>query len=213
MEIERGAEVDREWQPFRKVRGFTGHVHVPALWLDRQIEPRGRGKLAGPDTCGEDDAPGIDAPARGLNAGDAAALDDDPLHRTRLFYARPELSRPPRAALHHEVGCDDARHSIEHRAAEIIDGDLGHDLVYLLRTQHPRRGLCGRVVREVSLEALHVTGLVKEEEIAVEAEVELLAHLLLEALQPSNRFGSDANVQLVGEQRADTTGAPSCGAG
>jgi hypothetical protein len=67
-------------------------------------------------------------------------------------------------------------------------------------------------VHEVSLESLDVGGVVEEEQVAVEAEVELLAHLLLEALQPPDRLEPDANVQLVREQRPDTTGAVTRGA-
>jgi len=61
-------------------------------------------------------------------------------------------------------------------------------------------------VHEVSLESLDVGRVVEEEQVAVEAEVELLAHLLLEALRPPDRLEPDANVQLVREERADTTG-------
>jgi hypothetical protein len=63
MEVKRGAEVDRERQPLRKLRRLLGHVHEPALGLDGQIEPRRRGELARPDACPEDDAVGSDPPA------------------------------------------------------------------------------------------------------------------------------------------------------
>ena len=155
-----------------------GHVHEPALGLDGQIEPRRHGTLARPDACGEDDAVGLDPPAPSLNAGDAAAVDNDPLHRARLLRPRPEPGRPPRAALHDEVGRDEARQAIDDGAAEMVDGELGHDLLSLLRRQHLRVDLGGDVVHEVSLEAL----------------------------QPSDRLEPDANVQLVREERADTTG-------
>jgi hypothetical protein len=63
------------------------------------------------------------------------------------------------------------------------------------------------LVHEVRLEALDVDGPAQEEEVAVEAQVELLSNLFLEALQPPDRLEPDANVQLVREQRADTPGA------
>lgn len=123
---------------------------------------------------------------RPRRAGDAAALDDDAFHWAGLLHARSERSGPPCAALHNEVGCDDASHGIEDRAAEIVDDELGNDLACLLRCQHPRLGLGDGLVHEVRFEPFDVGGVVEEEEIAVEAEVELLAHLLLEALQPSD---------------------------
>jgi hypothetical protein len=55
----------------------------------------------------------------------------------------------------------------------------------------------GHLVHEVGLETLDVRGVVQKEEVAVEAEIELLPDLFLEALQPSDRLESDANVQLV----------------
>src|SRR5262249_57395543 len=47
------------------------------------------------------------------------------------------------------------------------------------------------------------------EEVAGEAEVERLAQLFLEALQPSDRLEPDTDVQLVREQRADAAGTVS----
>jgi hypothetical protein len=56
----------------------------------------------------------------------------------------------------------------------------------LLRRQHLRLDPGSDLVHKVSLEALDVGGVVHQEEVAVEAEVELLPRLFLEALQPSD---------------------------
>jgi len=125
MEVERAAEVDRERQPLRKVRCVAGDVHRPALGLDGQVEPGRRGDLTRPDACGEDDAVRFDPLAPCLDAGNAAAVDDDPLHRARLLDPRPEPDRPSRATLDNEVGCDDACQRIEDGSAEILDRELG----------------------------------------------------------------------------------------
>jgi hypothetical protein len=68
-------------------------------------------------------------------------------------------------------------------------------------------------VDEVGLEPLHISGVVEEEEVAVEAEVELLTHLLLESLQPLDRLDPDADVQLVREERATPPAQVPCRAG
>src|ERR687888_399225 len=207
MEIERGAEVDRERQPLRKVRRASGHVHEPALGLDEQVESRGRGELARPDARGEDDAVGVDPPAPGLDADHAAALDDDPLHRAGLLDPGPEPDCVSRAALDDEVGRDEAGNGIEDGTAEIVDRELGHELPCLVPRQNPRLDPGRGLVYEVGLEALEIAGVVEEEEVAVKAEVEPLAHLFLEPLQPLYRFEPDPDVQLVRKQRPDTAGA------
>jgi hypothetical protein len=76
-----------------------------------------------------------------------------------------------------------------------------------LRHEQARVNSCRGLVHEVSLESLDVGRVVEEEQVAVEAEVELLAHLVLEALQPPDRLDPDADVQFVGEQRAHAAGA------
>jgi hypothetical protein len=100
----------------------------------------------------------------------------------------PSAARPPGAALHDEVRRDDAGDRIEDGAAEGLDRELGHDLARLLRRRHSGLEPGGRLVYKVGLKALDVGGVVKQEEIAVEAQVELLPHLLLEALEPPDRL-------------------------
>jgi hypothetical protein len=60
-------------------------------------------------------------------------------------------------------------------------------------------------VHEVSLEALDAGGVVQEEEVPSRRRSSC-SPTFLEALQPSDRLEPDANVQLVREERADTTG-------
>ena len=206
MKVERSAEVDRERQSLRKLRRLFGHVHETALGLDGQIEPCGRRELARPDPCGEHDAVGFDPPLSSLHAGDASARDNDSLHRAGLHHLRPESGRPPCAALHDEVGRDEACHRVDDGAAEIVDGELRHDVLRLLWPQHPRLDPGGDLVDEVRLEALDVAGVVQQEEVAVKPEVELLPDLFLEALQPPDRLEPDAHVQLIREERAETAG-------
>jgi hypothetical protein len=148
-----------------------------------------------------------DPSARALDAGDAAVLDDDSLHGARLLHTRPELGRPAHATLHDEVGRDRPGDRIEDGAAEILDRELRHDLPRLFGLQHARLDSGCSLVHEVGLEAPDVSWVIQKEEVAVEAEVELLAHLLLEALQPPDGLDPDPDVQLVREQRADTAGA------
>jgi hypothetical protein len=62
-------------------------------------------------------------------------------------------------------------------------------------------------MHEVGLEARGVGGIIEQEEIPVEAQVELLADVLLETLQPPDRLEPDPDVQLVREQRAHAAGA------
>ena len=171
-----------ERQSLREVRRLSGHVHEPAFGLDGQVEPRRRCELARPDACGEDDAVGVDPSTRGLDPGDAAALDEDPFHRAGLLHAGAEPGRPLRAALHDEIGRHRPRNRVEDCAAEIVDRKLGHDLPRLVRLECPRVDAGVGLVHEVGLEPLDIGGVVEEEEVAVEAEVELLADLLLEPL-------------------------------
>jgi hypothetical protein len=138
-------------------------VHEPAFGLDGQVEPRRRCELALPDACGEDDAVGVDPTTRGLDPGDAAALDEDPFDRAGLLHPSAEPGRPLRAALHDEIGRHRPRNRVEDRAAEIVDRELGHDLPGLVRPERPRVDACFGLVHEVGLKPRDIGGLVEEE--------------------------------------------------
>src|SRR5581483_10079876 len=96
---------------------------------------------------------------------------------------------------------------VEDGGAEIVHRELRHDMPRLRRGQKPRVDAVRGLVQEVAGETAGVVLVVEQEEVAGEAEVERLADLVLEALQPADRLEPDADVQLVREQRADAAGA------
>jgi hypothetical protein len=85
VEVERGAEVDRDRQPLRKLRRLFGHVHEPALGLDGQVPP------------GRDQNPGVAnqkgcAPLRGVHALDDCDAVECCLNRSLCVEDRNEVA-------------------------------------------------------------------------------------------------------------------------
>ena len=110
----------------------------------------------------------------------------------RLLDQRAAFGGAPCISLHDEIGRDVAGTLVERSRGEAVDVELRHQLARAVRREHP--GAVGGEPRRVGV------GL-EQEEIAPEPQVELLAHLVLEALEPPDRLVADAPVQIVREER------------
>jgi hypothetical protein len=83
----------------------------------------------------------------------------------------------------------------------------GQELARLRCGQQSRADNESVLELECRLESRDVGVVGEQKEVAPQAEVERLSDLVLEALQPSDRLEPDPNVEIVGEERADATGA------
>ncbi len=163
------------------------------LALERQVE-----ELARPDAGGEDHALRRDRAARRLDAGDPSAVGEDACRRARLLDVRAAFRGTARVPLDDEVRRDVAGALVERRGGEPVDVELRDDLARAVGREH---------LRSVGREALRVAVGLEQEEVAPEPQVELLADLVLEALEPADRLVADAAVQVVREERPHAAGA------
>lgn len=138
MEVEAGAEVDRQRQLVREAGGLLGEEHPAPFRLHRQLDSGRRGELARPDAGRADHTLGLDRSARRLDPGDAAVTDDDPGGGTRLLDPRAELGRAPHVSLHHQLRRDVAGHGTEGGGQHVVNRERGHELTRLRRCEQTR---------------------------------------------------------------------------
>ena len=206
VEVERGAEVDRERGAWVQALDRLGHHDLPAQRLDRQVHPGPGADLLGPrsgcdyDAVGRDAAPSRvhrqDLAAGGLHASGGQAGQD----------GHPCSSRGTRVAQHHRLGRAVAVSGSEQRSNKPLGVDEGREPSRLLDRDHPALDAHRTLQLGLTLERGEVGLVVEEEEVADLVQVDLLPEVAPEAFEGLEAVLAEPDVDLVGEARPHTTG-------